>query len=316
MEELQKLHSDTFGKNGTMTARLKDMKNLAGDARAALNAEASALRDAFRVAQDDLETVAMMAALETQKLDAAAPFDAPADFGAGRLHPLTMALSDLGAIFKHMGYGMRVGPEIEDDWHNFAALNVPLHHPARDMQDTFFVEGGNLLRTHTSAGQIRAMEKEGVPIKIFCPGATYRVDMDATHFPMFHQIEGLVIGSDITLSDLVKDLKTFLSLYFGLDDVPLRIRPSYFPFTEPSVEIDIKWDKKAGKLGQGGDWLEIVPGGMVHPNVLCNVEADPDKYQGFAFGLGLDRMAMLKYGLPDGRKFFEGDIRWIKANGV
>ncbi|MDR0726889.1 MAG: phenylalanine--tRNA ligase subunit alpha [Rickettsiales bacterium] len=315
LEELQALYSDTFGKNGTMTAALKEMKNLDNDARAALNQENTELREAFKIRQIKIEDAVMIRSLEKQKLDMTAPTDTNNGTGAGKLHPLTQSLAEITAIFESMGYGLRTGPEIEDDWHNFTALNVPKHHPARDMQDSFFVTGGNVLRTQTSAVQIRAMENEGVPIKIFCPGATYRKEMDATHFPMFHQIEGLVIGPGVTISDMVNNLKTFFQLYFGISDIPLRIRPSYFPFTEPSIEVDLKWDKKTGTLGQGEDWLEIVPGGMVHPNVLSAVGVDPNKHQGFAFGFGWDRIVMLKYGLPDGRKFFEGDIRWLKNNG-
>ncbi|MDR1206945.1 MAG: phenylalanine--tRNA ligase subunit alpha [Rickettsiales bacterium] len=315
LEELQALYSGTFGKNGTMTIRLKDMKNLDNDARVALNSDAAALRDAFKARELELEHAVIMAGLESKRLDAAASFDTPKDSDDGRIHPLTQSLMEISTILSGMGYGMRIGPEIEDDWHNFTALNTAPHHPARDMQDTFFVQGGNLLRSHTSAVQIRSMEKEGVPIKIFCPGTVYRREFDATHFPSFHQIEGLCIGKNVTLSDFISELKTILQRFFETDDVPLRIRPSYFPFTEPSVEIDVQWDRKTGAIGCGADWLELVPGGMVHPNVLRNVGVDPNEYQGFAFGFGWDRLAMLKYGFSDGRKLSEGDARWLRANG-
>ncbi|MCL2538289.1 MAG: phenylalanine--tRNA ligase subunit alpha [Alphaproteobacteria bacterium] len=291
-----------------MTARLKDMKNLDNDARAALNAEVAAMRDAFKAAQEELENTAMLVALAEQKLDAADTshqYQPPVT--NGKLHPLTQTMSEIAAIFESMGYGLRTGPDIEDDWHNFGALNFPEHHPARDMHDTFFVDGGNLLRTHTSPVQIRSMESDGVPIKIFCPGATYRTEMDATHFPMFHQVEGLHIDKNVTMSDLISDVKIFLARFFEMDSVDLRVRPSYFPFTEPSIEIDIKW--------RGDKWLEIMGAGMVHPNVLKNVGVNPDEFQGFAFGAGIDRLTMLKYGYNDGRKLFEGDIRWIKAKG-
>ena len=309
LEELTALHSATFGKNGTMTARLKDMKNLDNDARAALNAEAAALRDAFKTRQEELEDAAMTATLSAQKLDATSEIS---NFkfqisNSGKLHPMTQALSEISAILAGMGYDLRSGPDVEDDWHNFTALNTPPHHPARDMQDTFFLGNGNVLRTQTSAVQIRAMEKDGAPIKIFCPGATFRKEMDATHGPMFHQAEGLWIDKTVTLSDLVGDLKKFLESFFARE-FNMRIRPSYFPFTEPSVEIDVEW--RAGK------WLELCGAGMVHPNVLRNCNIDPDVYQGFAFGFGLERMAMLKYGLNDFRKFYESDARWIKANGI
>ena len=306
LEDLQKLYSDTFGKNGTMTTRLKEMKNLPDSERAALNAEKEELQNAFRVRQSEIENETMLAALSGQKLDATADFVQTGDAGQGRLHPLTQSLAEITAIFTAMGYGLRTGPEIEDDWHNFTALNTPPHHPARDMQDTFFMENGNVLRTQTSSVQIRSMEAEGVPIKIFCPGTTFRRELDATHFPMFHQIEGLVIDKNITLSDMVSDIKTFLRMFFGRD-FNLRIRPSYFPFTEPSVEVDIEWG--------ANKWLEIMGAGMVHPNVLKNCKVNPDEYQGFAFGFGWDRLAMLKYDISDGRKFFDGDVRWLKGKG-
>lgn len=316
LEELQTLHTSLFGKNGTMTARLKEMKNLSNDERAALNKENTDLREAFKTRQATIEHDVMMAGLSKQKLDVTLNQKSEIkNQKPGKMHPLTQALSEISGIFKAMGYQLRNGPEIEDDWHNFTALNTPMHHPARDMQDTFFVAGGNVLRTQTSAVQIRAMEAEGVPIKIFCPGATYRKEMDATHFPMFRQIEGLVIDKDITLSNLVNDVKLFFQSYFGVDEMDLRIRPSYFPFTEPSVEFDLQWDRKTGQIGTGSDWLEMGGAGMVHPNVLKNVGVDPDKYQGFAFGFGWERIAMLKYGLPDGRKFFDADVRWLNNEG-
>lgn len=310
VEELSILHTDTFGKNGTMTARLKQMKDLSMDERAALNSENTVLREAFKIAQEYLENAAMMAALVSQKMDPDANItNRQLSNTIGGVHPLTQSLREISKILTDMGYDLRTGPEIEDDFHNFTALNTPKHHPARDMQDSFFLPNGNVLRTQTSAIQIRAMEQQGVPIKIFGIGATYRREMDATHSPMFHQIEGLYIDSDITLQDLISDVKTFLAQFFGLDDVVLRVRPSYFPFTEPSIEIDMQWEKN-GKQ----DWLEIMGAGMVHPNVLKNVGVDSNKFQGFAFGFGWDRLAMLKYGLPDLRKFFDGDIRWLQSN--
>lgn len=313
--KLQELYTATFGKTGTMTARLRDMKNLDNDARAALNQENTELREAFKVRQTEIEDAVMLAGLESQKLDVTADVESDKELSAGKLHPLSQALSEISGIFESMGYSLRTGPEIEDDWHNFTALNTPEYHPARDMQDSFFVTGGNVLRTQTSAVQVRSMEAEGVPIKIFCPGATYRKEMDATHFPMFRQIEGLVIDKNITLSDLVNDVKLFFQSYFGVDEMDLRIRPSYFPFTEPSVEFDLQWDKKTGQIGVGKDWLEMGGAGMVHPNVLTNSGVNPDEYQGFAFGFGWERIAMLKYGLPDGRKFFDGDVRWLENEG-
>ena len=304
LEELQALYTATYGKNGTMTARLKDMKNLDNDARAALNLENAALRELFKTRQAEIENAVLMAGLQKQKLDMSLN---PEPENRGTLHPLTQSLSEISAILESFGYTMHTGPEIEDDWHNFTALNTPLHHPARDMQDSFFLENGNVLRTQTSAIQIRAMESESVPIKMFGIGSTYRKEMDATHSPMFHQIEGLYIDKNITMSDLIADVRAFLSRYFGIDNIELRIRPSYFPFTDPSIEIDLKW--------QGGKWLEIMGAGMVHPNVLRNCGVNPDEYQGFAFGFGWDRLAMLKYGLNDIRQFYDSDIRWLKSAG-
>ena len=304
LEELQALYTATFGKNGTMTARLKEMKNLDNDARAALNRENAELRELFKTRQLEIENAVLMAGLQKQKLDVSLNGE-PENLGT--LHPLTHTLEDVSAILESFAYEMWTGPEIEDDWHNFTALNTPEYHPARDMQDTFFLDNGNVMRTQTSAIQIRSMEKLGAPIKMFGIGATYRKEMDATHSPMFHQIEGLYIDKNITMSDLIADVREFLKKFFEMDDVELRIRPSYFPFTEPSIEIDLKW--------QGKKWLEIMGAGMVHPNVLRNCNIDPDEYQGFAFGFGWDRLAMLKYGLNDIRKFYDGDVRWLKNAG-
>ena len=305
LEDLQSLYTATFGKNGTMTAKLKNMKNLDNDARAELNRENTELRELFKTRQAEIENAVMMDALKSQKQDVTL---SPLPENRGTLHPLTQSLSDVASILESFGYTMWTGPEVEDDWHNFTALNTPEYHPARDMQDSFFLENGNVLRTQTSAIQIRSMEKIGAPIKMFGIGATYRKEMDATHSPMFHQIEGLYIGKDITMSDLIADVREFLKRFFEMDDVKLRIRPSYFPFTEPSIEIDLMWQNK--------QWLEIMGSGMVHPNVLRNCNINPDEYQGFAFGFGWDRLSMLKYGLNDIRKFYDGDVRWLKAAGI
>ena len=304
LDELTALYAELFGKNGTITARLKEMKNLDADARAALNTENATLRELFKVRQSELETAALMEKLASERVDVTLDVEPTT---TGRLHPVTQSLREIAAILESFGYALRTGPEIEDDWHNFTALNTPAHHPARDMQDTFFLENGNVMRTQTSAIQIRSMEESGAPIKIFGIGATYRKEMDATHSPMFHQIEGLYIDKNVTMCDLIADVRAFLARFFEMDDVQLRIRPSYFPFTEPSIEIDMKW--------HGDKWLEIMGAGMVHPNVLRNCGIDPDVYQGFAFGFGWDRLAMLKYNLDDIRKFYDGDVRWIRNNG-
>ncbi len=304
LEELQALYASVFGKNGTMTARLKQMKNLDNDARAELNRENASLRELFKTRQSEIENAVLMAGLQKQKLDVSLN---PIPENRGTLHPLTQSLSEISSVLESFGYTLYTGPEIEDDWHNFTALNTPMHHPARDMQDTFFLPNGNVMRTQTSAIQIRAMEKNGVPIKMFGIGSTYRKEMDATHSPMFHQIEGLYIDRGITMSDLIADIRAFLSGFFGLENIELRIRPSYFPFTDPSIEVDMKW--------QGGKWLEIMGAGMVHPNVLRNCGVNPDEYQGFAFGFGWDRLAMLKYNLNDIRQFYDNDVRWLKSAG-
>jgi phenylalanyl-tRNA synthetase alpha chain len=304
LAELQALYTATFGKNGTMTARLKTMRDLSNDERAALNRENTELRELFKLRQAEIENADLMAALQREKLD---PSLNSVPENRGTLHPVTQSLREIAAILESFGYSLRTGPEIEDDWHNFTALNTPSYHPARDMQDTFFLPNGNVLRTQTSAIQIRSMEQDGVPIKIFGIGSTYRKEMDATHAPMFRQIEGLYVDKNITMSDLIGDIRAFLSAFFEMENVELRIRPSYFPFTDPSIEVDMKW--------HGGKWLEIMGAGMVHPNVLRNCNVDPDVYQGFAFGFGWDRLAMLKYGLDDIREFSASDVRWLKNSG-
>ena len=303
LEELQALYTATFGKNGTMTARLKQMKDLSNDERAALNVENTELRELFRQRQSEIENAVLMAALKGEKLD---PSLNPMPENRGTLHPLTMALYELSTILESFGFTVWTGPEVEDDWHNFTALNTPPYHPARDMQDSFFLQNGNVLRTQTSAIQIRAMEKVGAPIKVFAIGATYRKELDATHSCMFGQMEGLCVDKNITMSDLIGTLRAMLSRFFNRE-IEIRIRPSYFPFTEPSIEFDMKWDN--------GKWLELGGAGMVHPNVLKNCNINPDEYQGFAFGFGWDRMAMLKYGLDDIRAFYDGDVRWLKNSG-
>ena len=303
MEELQSLYSEMFGKNGTMTAKLKTMATLSNEERAKINTENATLRQLFKEKQNELELAVLNAKLSTEYVDVTLDVEPE---NRGTLHPLTQSLKELAAIMESFGFTLCTGPEIEDDWHCFTALNTPKYHPARDMQDSFFLENGNVMRTQTSAIQIRAMEKLGAPIKIFAIGSTYRKEWDATHAPMFGQMEGLYIDKNITMSDLIGTMRALLSKFFERD-IEIRIRPSYFPFTEPSVEIDMKWDN--------GKWLEICGAGMVHPNVLKNCNINPDEYQGFAFGFGWDRMAMLKYGLNDIRPIYDGDIRWLKNSG-
>ncbi len=305
LEKLQALYTATFGKNGTMTAKLKTMATLSNDERAAVNAENTELRRAFKDKQTELEHAALNAKLATEFIDVTLDTEPQ---NRGTIHPLTKSLNEIGAILESLGYTMWTGPEVEDDWHNFTALNTPSYHPARDMQDSFFLDNGNVLRTQTSAIQIRAMEEHGVPIKMFGVGRTYRKEMDATHAPMFGQIEGLYVDktdAHITMTDLVATIRTILEKFFE-KKLEMRIRPSYFPFVEPGIEVDIKW---------GNKWLEIMGAGMVHPNVLRNCGINPDEYQGFAFGFGWDRLAMLKYDLHDIRKFYDGDVRWLQNSG-
>lgn len=305
LEDLQALYTETFGKNGTMTQKLKNMANLSNDERAVINAENTELRQLFRDKQNELELVALNAKLATEKIDVTLDTEPK---NRGTIHPLTQSAKEIKDIFESMGFTLMTGPEIEDDWHNFTALNTPEYHPARDMQDTFFLENGNVMRTQTSAVQIRSMEKMGAPIKMFTVGQCYRRELDASHSVMFGQIEGLYVDKiekNINLSDLLGIMRTFATRFFG-KEMEMRIRPSYFPFTEPSIEIDMKW---------GDKWFELLCGGMVHPNVLRNCNINPDEYQGFAFGFGWARLVMLKYGLNDIRAFTDGDIRWLKNSG-
>jgi phenylalanyl-tRNA synthetase alpha chain len=236
---------------------------------------------------------------------------------AGTIHPISRTIEEITAIFGVMGFTVKEGPDIEDDWYAFGALNIPGHHPARAMMDTFYLNSsiGNrraLLRPHTSSVQVRTMLTEKPPIRIIVPGRTFRSDHDATHSPMFHQVEGLVIGADITLAHLKGCLIDFLRTFFNLPQLPVRFRASYFPFTEPSMEVDIGWNRKSGEIGKGADWLEILGSGMVHPNVLANCGIDPREYQGFAFGMGIERITMLKHGIPDLRPFYESDVRCLR----
>ncbi len=264
----------------------------------------------------ELEAEEVAQKLATERLDMSLP--APL-FPRGSVHPVSQVMDELAEIFADMGFAVATGPEIEDDWHNFTALNIPETHPARAMHDTFYIDGkpDMVLRTHTSPVQIRTMTSQKPPIRIIAPGRVYRSDSDATHTPMFHQIEGLVIDKGIHLGHLKWTLETFLKAFFERDDVVLRLRPSYFPFTEPSVEVDVGYTVVNGKRVIGGSdgWMEVLGSGMVHPRVLRNCGIDPDEYSGFAFGTGVDRLAMLKYGMDDLRAFFDGDLRWLRHYG-
>ncbi len=312
-----------LGRKGSLTEKLKGLSGLAPedrkDAGRALNRLKQAVEAAIEARKGALQDIELEKRLEAERIDVSLP---PRASHVGRLHPLPQTIEELIAIFGEMGFSWAEGPHIEDDFHNFTALNIPPDHPARQEQDTFYLppdaEGQQkVLRTHTSPVQIRTMMSQKPPIRIICPGRTFRSDHDATHSPMFHQVEGLVIDEAIHMGHLKGTLVTFLRAYFGVDDLSVRFRPSYFPFTEPSAEVDIGCDRSGGKLkiGGGKDWLEILGSGMVHPRVLENCGLDPARYQGFAFGMGIERIAMLKYGIPDLRPFFESDIRRMRHYG-
>jgi phenylalanyl-tRNA synthetase alpha chain len=318
--ELDGVRVALLGKSGLLTLELKELGKLPEDARKARGAELNAVKEeivfALEKRKDVLEVSEINARLSSEKIDVTL---SPRPPKRGVVHPISQVMDELVQIFGAMGFGMAEGPDIEDDFHNFTALNFPPEHPARDTQDTFFLSGADsVLRTQTSDVQIRAMERDGAPIRIITMGRVYRRDWDATHTPMFHQIEGLYVDKGVTMAHLKGCLVDFLKAFFETDDVPTRFRPHFFPFTEPSAEIDIRCTFRDGELKIGSDgsrWLEILGCGMVHPNVLRNAGVDPDEYQGFAFGTGIDRLAMLKYEIPDMRKFFESDARWLSHYG-
>jgi phenylalanyl-tRNA synthetase alpha chain len=286
-----------------------------------LNGLKDRLNDAIAARKQALYAAALDARLATERVDITLPVPDSALEG-GRIHPVSQVMDEIAAIFADMGFAIAEGPDIEDDFHNFGALNIPPEHPARQMHDTFYLTAGDgeeapVLRTHTSPVQIRTMMAGPPPYRIIAPGRTYRCDSDQTHTPMFHQVEGLVIDQETHLGHLKWCLEAFCKAFFEVDDVKMRFRASHFPFTEPSLEVDIGCARLGDeiRIGEGDDWLEILGCGMVHPQVLRNVELDPDKYQGFAFGMGIDRLAMLKYGIPDLRAFFDADLRWLRHYG-
>ncbi|WP_296613847.1 phenylalanine--tRNA ligase subunit alpha [Sphingomonas sp.] len=322
---LEDIRVSALGKSGTVTGLLKTLGGMSPEERQTIGPRIHALREAvteaLAIRKAGLERAALDARLAGETLDMTLPVDVPA---AGTVHPVSQVMDELAEIFADLGFAVATGPEIEDDWHNFTALNIPESHPARAMHDTFYFpdqpdgERKMLLRTHTSPVQIRTMVNQKPPIRIIAPGRTYRSDSDATHTPMFHQVEGLVIDKGITLGHLKWTLETFLKAFFERDDIVLRLRPSYFPFTEPSAEVDVGYTLEKGKRvigGSGGGWMEVLGSGMVHPKVIAACGLDPDEWQGFAFGCGIDRLAMLKYGMDDLRAFFDGDIRWLKHYG-
>ena len=302
---LENAKAKYLGKSGSLTGQLKSLGRLPPGERAStgarINAAKARLEDALTARRAALADAKLASQLAADALDVSLPGRGR---GVGGLHPLTRTLERIEMLFRSLGFAVADGPEIEDDFHNFTALNTPENHPARSMHDTFYVEGGLVLRTHTSPIQIRYMETHAPPIRIIAPGRVYRVDSDATHSPMFHQVEGLWIGDDVSFADLKGVFSEFLRNFFERDDVTLRFRPSFFPFTEPSAEIDMR-------VGDGG-WLEIAGAGQVHPNVLRAVNIDPERWQGFAFGMGPDRLAMVRYGVDDLRLFYENDLRFLR----
>jgi phenylalanyl-tRNA synthetase alpha chain len=320
-DALEAVRVAAMGKQGSVTALLKTLGSMSPDERAVNGPAFNGLRETVTAAlaakKAALDEAALNAKLAAERQDMTLPVALPP---MGSIHPVSQVMDELAEIFADLGFAVADGPEIEDDWHNFTALNIPESHPARAMHDTFYIDGkpNMVLRTHTSPVQIRTMMGQKPPIRIIAPGRVYRSDSDATHTPMFHQIEGLVIDKGITLAHLRWTLETFIEAFFEVDDVSLRFRPSYFPFTEPSVEVDVGYNSKTGKpasAGQVDKWLEVLGSGMVHPRVIAACGLDPDEWQGFAFGTGVDRLAMLKYGLTDLRAFFDGDTKWLKHHG-
>ena len=312
-----------LGKKGRVSGLMKGLGKMSPEERQemgpALNALKGRVADAVAARKAALENAALDAQLATEKEDLTLP---PRPEQLGALHPVMQVFEEMAAIFGDMGFTVAEGPDIEDDWHNFTALNFPEGHPARETHDTFFMEpvdgaAPKVLRTHTSPVQVRTMMNNKPPIRIIAPGRVYRNDWDATHTPMFHQVEGLVIEKGIHMGHLKGCLIDFVKAFFEVDDVEARFRPHFFPFTEPSAEMDVKYTKKGDtiEIGAGDSWMEILGSGMVHPNVLKHGGVDPEKYSGFAFGVGIDRLAMLKYGAPDLRAFFDADARWIKHYG-
>jgi phenylalanyl-tRNA synthetase alpha chain len=322
---LEAVRIAALGKKGSISALLSGLGKLPPDARKEQGAAINLLKDKVTAALTERRSALKASALEARLVAETQDVTLPArvsPLDLGRLHPISQVMDELAAIFADMGFSIAEGPDIETDDYNFGKLNFPPDHPARDMHDTFFLKPDatgekRVLRTHTSPVQVRTMLTQKPPIRVICPGRTYRCDSDQTHTPMFHQVEGLVIDKQANLGHLKWILQEFCKSFFEVADVKMRFRPSFFPFTEPSMEVDIQCSRKGGEIrfGEGEDWLEILGCGMVHPNVLRNCGLDPDIYQGFAWGIGIDRIAMLKYGMPDLRAFFEADVRWLSHYG-
>lgn len=312
---LDQLRVQFLGKKGVLTEQLKQLGSLPVDERKKVGQEINrakkTLQEAIQARRDVLQAAKLEAQLAQERIDVTLPGRGQA---RGGLHPITQILSKIENLFTQIGFQVKEGPEIEDNYHNFEALNIPAHHPARAMHDTFYFDANTLLRTHTSPVQIRVMKNEQPPLKIIAPGRVYRCDSDLTHTPMFHQIEGLMVDTDVTFADLKGILDDFLKNFFERD-LQVRFRPSYFPFTEPSAEVDVQCVSCGGKgcrVCKQSGWLEVLGCGMVHPNVFASVDIDNDKYTGFAFGMGVERLAMLYYGVNDLRLFFDNDLRFLR----
>ena len=320
LSEINHIKTELFGKNGLVSSEFKkigtipeqERKKFASD----LNIIKDELQELINSKINEIEISEINEKLKKEKIDVTLP---ERSFVRGKIHPVSQTIDEISSIFSEIGFSVEEGPDVENEYNNFTALNTPDSHPARDTHDTFYLDQNKekLLRTHTSPVQIRTMKKDKAPFKIIAPGRTYRSDSDQTHTPMFHQVEGLHIDRDINMGHLKGCLNYFIKEFFEVDKIKMRFRPSHFPFTEPSAEVDIGYEIKDGKIviGEGDKWLEILGCGMVHPNVLKNVKVDPKKYQGYAFGIGIDRLAMLKYGINDLRSFFECDYRWLNHFG-
>ncbi len=317
IEDLEKLRIKYLGKKGLVSLEMKSLASLSVEQKKIRGQELNIFKNFFekklKDKKDEIEKLIINEKLKKEKLDTTLP---PRDFNSGKIHPISQTIFKTIEIFGSMGFAVKSGPDIETDYNNFTALNIPDHHPAREMQDTFYIQD-KVLRTHTSPVQVRTMLESKPPIRIIVPGRTYRSDSDSTHTPMFHQIEGLLIDNFSTMAHLKGCLIDFLKEFFEINDLKYRFRPSYFPFTEPSAEMDIAYTKTNNvlKFGEGEDWLEILGCGMVNPIVLENCKIDSSKYQGFAFGMGIERLSMLKYGITDIRSFYESDFRWLNHYG-
>ena len=320
LSEINQIKTDLFGKNGIVSSQFKKIRSISETERKKFASDLNIIKDELQnlieTKINEIQNTEINEKLEKEKIDITLP---ERSFVRGKIHPVSQTIDEISSIFSEIGFSVEEGPDVENEYNNFTALNTPDNHPARDMHDTFYLDEKKekLLRTHTSPVQIRTMLKDKPPFKIIAPGRTYRSDSDQTHAPMFHQVEGLHIDKDINMGHLKGCLNYFIKEFFEVNKIKMRFRPSHFPFTEPSAEVDIGYEIKDGKIviGEGDQWLEILGCGMVHPNVLKNVKVDPTKYQGYAFGIGIDRLAMLKYGINDLRAFFECDYRWLNHFG-